>query len=351
MPAVAERLLARLPTPVRAPAELVVRTVVDAIDDRIVGLAAEVAFFSILSLPPLLLTIVAALGFLPGDQAREFVTALVDLSRDVFTRSTVDDVIAPTVEALVEGPRRDVVSIGFLLSVVSASRAVRVVLVAVALAYDIEGFRPSWRQRVWSIVLTLSLFVVVPIVVPLLLAGPDFGRAVGDLGIVPQRVMDLYPAVYAVGIGMLAVLVVATLYQLAAPWWTPFRRDLPGAVLAVAIWVASSSGLQTYTRNAITGEGSIYGLLGGPLALLVWLYLVAFGVLAGGELNAGLERMYPSPEQQRIPPSQRLRRLFSGELDESTPAGPSRRRQRPGSGPTPEGAGRATSSSIPADSQ
>lgn len=308
---VAERLLSRLPRRLIRPVELLVRTTVDARDDRIVGLAAEVAFFSILSLPPLLLTVVAALGFLPGDQADEFVTALIRVSNRVFTVSTVEDVIDPTIRAVVESPRTDVVSFGFVLSLLSASRAVRVVLIAVTIAYDLDGFRPNWRQRMWSLVLTLALFVIVPVLVPLLLAGPDFGRALARSEWVPPMIADLWPVLYWGGVGLLAVTMIAALYHLAAPWWTPFRRDLPGAFLAVGIWIASSEGLGIYTRNAITGEDSIYGLLGGPLALLVWLYLVAFGVLLGGEFNAELERLWPSPEHRRVPPGERLRRLWS----------------------------------------
>lgn len=310
----AGRLIARTPRPVRAPVELVVRVAVESSEDRIAGLAAEVAFFALLSLPPLLLTIVAALGFLPGDPASEFVSAIVRWSGRIFTRQTVEDVISPLVRALVTDTRPDVLSISFALSLLAASRAVRVVLTTVAIAYDLEGFRPSWRQRAQALALTLGLFLSVPVVVPLVLAGPDLGRALADSDLVPAGVAGLWPAVYWAGLGSLTVVMIAALYHLAAPWWTPFRRDLPGAVLAVAVWVASSAGLRVYTRNALVapeGETSIYGLLAGPIALLVWLYLLAFGVLLGGELNAELERLHPSPEHRRIPAGERLRRLWA----------------------------------------
>jgi membrane protein len=60
----------------------------------------------------------------------------------------------------------------------------------------------------------------------------------------------------------------------------------------------------------------VFQVIAGPLVLLVWLYLLAFGVILGAELNAELERMWPSPEQRQAPRGQRLRQRL---LD--TPAG------------------------------
>ena len=325
LPPLVQRAVGWLPEPARGPARLLARTAVDSVDDRIVGLSAEVAFFAILSLPPLLLTVVAALGYLPGNQSSEFVAALIRAAGQIFTRATVTEVIAPIITDLVESPRTDVLSIGFALAVLSASRAVRVMLTAVSIAYDLDGVRPGLRQRVVALLLTLALFVVVPVVVPLLLAGPDFGLALARSEFVPGVLADLWPLVYWAGVGGVGVLTVAVIHHVAAPWWTPFRRDLPGAVLAVVIWVVASAGLRYFTRT-VFADGEIYGILAGPLALLVWLYVLAFGVLVGGELNAELERLYPSPEQRGAPASERLRRLLPGGVvygrDTDAPAEP-----------------------------
>ena len=275
-------------------------------DDRVIGLSAEVAFFSILSLPPLLLTVVAALGFVPGDQTEVFVEGLVAASLRVFSETTVQQVVEPTLTSVVESERIDVLSIAFAVAVFSASRAVRVVLTAVTIAYDLEADRPSWAQRLYGLLTTLALLVVVPVVLPLLLAGPDLGAQLTGYALVPAVTADLWPWVYWGGIGLGAVVGVAGIYHLAAPWWTPFRRDVPGAVLAVLVWLGASQGLRTYAKQSVIGNEEVFGLLAGPLVMLVWLYVMAFGVILGAELNAELERLWPSPEQQRAPASERL---------------------------------------------
>ncbi len=315
----------RTPERLRPPVELVVRTITDALDDRVVGLAAEVAFFTILALPPLLLTVVAALGYLPGDQSQAFVEGISAAALRIFTRETVDDLIRPILEEVVAGDRIGVLSGAFAFAVFSASRALRVVLTSVTIAYDLEQRRPSWAQRIYGLAATLGLLVVVPILLPLVLAGPDLGQQLTVYTIVPAVTGDIWPYAYWLGVGLAAVLGVAGLYHLAAPWWTPFRRDLPGAFLAVGVWLGSSAGLRTYAEQAFIGR-EVFSVIAGPLVLLVWLYLLAFGVILGAELNAELERLWPSPEQRRAPPSERLRRRLlaspaAARLEQTLPDG------------------------------
>lgn len=303
---VAAWVVRRTPRRLRPGVELVVRTVADALDDRVVGLSAEIAFFTILALPPLLLTVVAALGYLPGDQGQAFVEGVSAAARRVFTTDTVDDLIRPILEEVVTGERIGVLSGAFAIAVFSASRALRVVLTSVTIAYDLEEQRPSWAQRLYGLATTLGLLVIVPILLPLLLAGPDLGQELTMYAVVPAVTAVIWPYIYWLGVGVGAVLGVAGLYHLAAPWWTPFRRDLPGAVLAVGVWLATSAGLRTYAEQALIGR-EVFQVIAGPLVLLLWLYMLAFGVVVGAELNAELERMWPSPEQRRAPPGDRLR--------------------------------------------
>ena len=97
---------------------------------------------------------------------------------------------------------------------------------------------------------------------------------------------------------MLAVILVAvltTLYHLGTPWSTPWVRDLPGALLALAGWLAGSLALRVYLAQSVTGEDSIYQSFAAPLAvLLLWLYVLGFAVLVGAELNAEIERAWPT---------------------------------------------------------
>lgn len=98
-----------------------------------------------------------------------------------------------------------------------------------------------------------------------------------------------WPIVGLVGVGMLA-----SFFHWAAPWRTPWRRDLPGALLAAVSWLALGAGMRVYTSRFI--EGGVFGLLAAPIAFLLWLYVTALAVLIGAELNAEIEKLWPKEE-------------------------------------------------------
>lgn len=96
--------------------------------------------------------------------------------------------------------------------------------------------------------------------------------------------------VVALGLGLLA-----WMYHIAPPRRTAWRRDVPGAVLALVVWLAGSSALRLYATGFVDPE-SPYGYFGTPLVVLLWIYLSAVALLIGAELNAEIEKMWPTAE-------------------------------------------------------
>ena len=85
----------------------------------------------------------------------------------------------------------------------------------------------------------------------------------------------------------------ATVYRIAPLHKLRWRREVPGALLATAWWLVVSGGFGVYLQLASNGVNAVFGLLGGALSLLLWLYLLAMGLLAGAELNSLLDRHRP----------------------------------------------------------
>lgn len=290
-----DRLLRRcddLPAWVRGPVLLVVQTVREAIDDRVPGLAAEIAFFVLLSLPALALTLLAGVG-LAGDlvgadwqaqlaqQIREGTSLVLQPS----SQDVVDEVLTATVEEGSAG----IVGIGLVFAIFSASRAFRVLVETVTIAYDLEETRPRWQQRLWGLGLTIAGLFVGLVVAPLVIIGPRFGATLSRLlGGVPGLAATWSLAYWPTAIVVLTLLVTA-LFHVAAPWQTPWRKDVPGALTAVGLWLLGSVGLRGYARFVIETDAA-YGPLAGPLVVLLWLYVTAFSLLLGAEFNAELHR-------------------------------------------------------------
>jgi membrane protein len=253
---------------------------------RVTGLAAEAAFFAILSLPPLVFGLAGAIGFVAQRFAVttlvEFRQEVLDIAARLLVPSAVQEVIAPTLDDVLSGGRFDIISIGFVLALWSGSRALNVVVDTVTIMYGLAGHRSILRTRALSFSLYTVFLVAAVILLPLVLAGPDLVDR-----ILPQRLEalgHLYWPVVLLG----SVALLASLYHLAVPVRTPWRSDLPGAALTLLMWLAGSALLRLVLGLSI-GTTSIYGPLAAPIAVLIWLYLICLALLVGAAFNASLD--------------------------------------------------------------
>ncbi len=301
MTALRRRLVDRAPT-LRT---LAANTYRASVHDRLPGLAAEVAFFLLLSLPPLLLVLLGAVGYLGDLIGPEFVadvqSAITDAVDNVITQETVEDVLDPALDNLLERGRADILSFGALLAIWSGSRAIRVFVGAVTVAYNMKDRRTWWQHRLLALGLTVAGILTLAVLLPLLVVGPRFGATLasrsgmGSSAVETAWALAWYPAVGVLGLSLLA-----WVYHVVPPRRTLWRRDLPGAVLALTVWALGSLGLRVYATVFVSAD-SAYSLFGAPLVLLLWIYVTAFALLLGAELNAEVERLWPtawSPAEQ-----------------------------------------------------
>ncbi|MGK5554060.1 YihY/virulence factor BrkB family protein [Actinomadura kijaniata] len=278
----------------RAPAvlwELTRGTAVSGFRHRVTGLAAEAAFFALLSLPPLVLGLVATMGYLRGvlgaDTVTEIRTWVVAQAQTVLTGPAVDAVVVPLIDEVIKGGRPDLVSAGFLLSLWAGSRATNVYVDTITISYGLSGVRGVVRTRLRAFFLYLLGLVMTVVVLPPLVAGPALVRRVLPEG--AELVQMLYWPVLVT----LAVVFLALMYHMSVPVRTAWWRELPGAVVALLIWIGGSVALRVYLTGSLSGV-SVYGSLSAPIAVLAWLYVAALAVLIGAALNAEIDRRWPS---------------------------------------------------------
>lgn len=271
------------------------RTARDARDDRITGLAAEITFFAVVAIPPLLLVVAGGLGFVAdligAASTASMRRAILDGARAVLNDSTVRDTIRPTLDNLLEGGRADVMSFGAIVALWSSSRATKVAVVAITIAYDVPPSRSLWRRRAIAVGLTAGAITSAVLVLPLFVVGP--GLLTGGLERIGlgQAAAPLATVTHWLVAATLAVTLLTTLYHVAPPRWTPWHRDLPGALLALALWVGGATLLRTYIEWTITSNET-YGPFAAPIVILLWLYFTALAVLLGAELNAEIETLW-----------------------------------------------------------
>jgi membrane protein len=272
-------------------ARLTVETIRVCLRYRVTGLASEAGFFMLLSLPPLVLGLFGGVGYVSGwlgnDIVKDLIKGIRDFSSEFLVANVVDQIILPTANDVLKNGRGDLISLGFLLSIWSGSRALNVFVDTISIMYGQSGERGIVRTRALSLTLYFLSLLVGIVVIPLVVIGPSW---LGDL--LPAEVHFLTYLYWPV-VSVLAVASIATLFHISTPRRSPWLRDVPGAALTLVIWVLASFILRGTLTASVSGGTSIYGPLSTPIVLLIFLYALAIAVLIGAALNAAIRTMWP----------------------------------------------------------
>ena len=283
---------------------------------RATGLAAEMAYYLVLSLIPLVTAVGASLGFLatvlPATDVqaiREGAASAVEL---VLGQELAAQVAVPLLDELLG---RDQVALavgGAVAALFLGSRVLRSVVAALGEAVQIPERRGFWRLWGLAVALTLLAVVTVTVVLGLIVIGPLFGggqavaEAVGA-GSAFRWVWSLgrWPVTLAILWAFLVLLY--RLGQRARGW----RRVMPGAVLATGGLVLLASGFRLYLdiappggRTLSSGQGAASAaslFLTTALAVLLFGWLAGLVVLAGGIFNAEWSASAPRATDDIVP--------------------------------------------------
>ena len=277
--------------PVRWPAlkewrDVLVRTWKEAGDDNVGLLAAGVAFYAFLAFVPLLAATVLVYGLAaePETVAKHIRELFGVLPEDAAA------LIGDQLKSLTDSPdaaKGWSLVVALALAIYGASKGSGAIVTALNIAYEVKDGRGFIKSTLLSLGMTVGALLVLVIAA----AGISVMAWVEALfpgfpGWAHLLFQFLFwaVAVVAVGLGLAAV------YRYApsrpdAPWmWVS-----PGSAAATLLWLIGSLGFGLYV-SSFGNYNATYGSLGGVVVFLTWLYLSAYIVLMGGEMNSELER-------------------------------------------------------------
>lgn len=250
-------------------------------EDQIGDLAAQLAYYLLLSLFPFLLLAVTIMGYLPisGAELLETIQPYAPPSTYEFIRSNL--------HVITSQKSGKVLSISLIATIYIASLVFHSIIRILNDAYQVKHDRPFWKQ------LLVGFFLMVGILIGLVVS---FGVSVfGDLlantlfpwfGATPGFIELWLLLRWLVG-SIILFVVFYSLYIFAPHTHVGFRRAIPGAVFATLGWQVSSYFFGIYVSK-FGNYTVVYGNLGGLMILLGWFYLSALILILGGMVNATL---------------------------------------------------------------
>jgi membrane protein len=222
---------------------------------------------------------------------------IIGFCRTVFSTNAVQDIIEPTVNSILTVGKGEIVSVGFLISLWAGSSAMSSFVDAITVAHDQYGVRNDVWQRIFALLLYLCGLVILVVGLPLLAIGPDLLPEFFPPDWRPT-VTSWVSTLYFPTLGVMITLALTTLYKLALPRKLPWHRGLPGAVLAMVVFLLSSVGLRVYL-NWITKTGYTYGALAAPIAFLLLMFFIGLAVVGGAYFNSAIQELWPAKATRR----------------------------------------------------
>jgi membrane protein len=259
--------------------------------DRLLGLAAETAFFAVLSIFPGLLIAASLLGlldvFVGADLAARAQDRVVS-GLDLVLTDEASGALS-SIQSLFEQTRGELLTVAAVGALVTLSGAFAVVINALNIAYDTDERRSWVRRRLLGLVMGLATVVVVALALAVLVVGPLFGRgeALADMVGLGSAFTFAWNVLRIPVLVVGVVLWATMLFHYAPSRRTRWRDALPGAVMATVLWLGASAGFNVYLRIA-AGGNPVLGAFGGGVIVMTWVYLLSLALLLGGELNATL---------------------------------------------------------------
>ena len=272
-------------------------------EDEIFGRAAQLSYYFLLALFPLLLFLLTLFGYLNG-AGSHLRQKLITYLGTVVPYSALR-LIVETIDQVTNARGGGKLSFGLLAALWAASSGLSALTQALNAAYEVRETRPWWKVRLVSIALTLAIALLIISALSIVLYGGRLGHFLA-MFIHQGQAFTLTWKILQWPIALTFVFLAFSLIYRVAPDLGAQRRGgrlsvydyrrrwfSPGVLIAVVLWLLVSLGFRLYL-HFFNSYSATYGSLGALIILMLWFYLTGAAILLGGEINCELEDVKPS---------------------------------------------------------
>lgn len=243
-----------------------------------------VAYYLLLSLFPLLITVGNILPFLSIDP-----NSILPYIQEIMP-STIYQFLGPAIEDLLTQSSGGLLSISAITTIWSASKSINALQKAMNKSLGVEQ-RAGVVARILS-VLVLILFLFAMVALSLIIgAGQVFLDAIQPIFQIPESFVNIFQTVKWPLTFVALFVLMAIIYWMIPNAKMKIRSILPGSVFATVGWLLLSQVFGLYARYFATTVSG-YQIIGSFVVLMLWLNFAAMIIILGSVLNASMEEFY-----------------------------------------------------------
>lgn len=256
-------------------------------EDNILGRSAQLSFYFLLALFPILIVVTVLVGRFTGGRiaAYEGLAAFLD----AVAPESASRLIGTVFRQIDQGLSGANLAFVLALALWAASSGMVAIMDALNRAYEIAESRPWWRRRLIAIALTAALMLLAVAALAVILQGTRIAQAIAQASGLGGALATLWTLAQW-PLALAFVLLVFNLLYLYAPNVRHRRWHwlMPGTMVGVVLWLAAGFAFKLYLSR-FGSYNVIYGSLGAVIVLLFWLYLTGIAILIGAQVNSEIE--------------------------------------------------------------
>lgn len=256
-------------------------------DHDIFGGAAQLSYYFLLALFPLLLFMMTLLGYF-AEAGSELRLKLLSYLSNVMPGTAIT-LVHKTLDEISDAKSGGKLSLGILAALWAASNGMGAISATLNAAYGVRETRSWWKVRMISVALTIAVSITIVIALALVM----YGGHIGDGVAARYGFTNAFTTVWKLFQWPFALFFLMFTFNMIfyfAPdrkgkrkWWTL------GTVAATALWLLVSLGFKLYL-HFFDSYSVTYGSLGALIVLMLWFYFTGLAILIGGEINSELEQ-------------------------------------------------------------
>lgn len=285
--------------------DFVRQTVAQARKDRLSAHAGNVAFRVLFALFP---SLIAVFWLLKVAHADRLIRALHDLIGTAMPEAAarpIQDQLVYIPGDQANGALTAGAALALVVSLWAISGMVRAMMDALNAMYAVEERRPLWQRCALSLALGLAVVALLLAALFLIVFGAALARRTAQatgMGVLFRAGWSvvMWPVLTAFVLAACALL-----YYVAPDVQQRMRWVSMGAIVAAVLWLLFSVVYSIYV-NRFASYREVYGALAGIALLMAYVYVSAFILLLGAEMNQVIEINHPDgkDEGERTPINQ-----------------------------------------------
>lgn len=246
--------------------------------------ASAIAFNFFMALFPATIFLFSLLAYVPIENFPQLFMTMIER----FVPASTYEVISLTILDIVGNQRSSLLSFGFLTAIYFSSNGVYTIMGAFNKGFEIFSSRNEWNKRLLSLGLTIALtFLLIFAIVVLVSGSYVINHVVGSYfenSNVSFVLLNLMRYLIVISLLFFAL---SILYHYGPSTLEKWRFISPGASLATILFIVSSQVFSFYIENFST-YNKLYGSIGTLIIIMLWIFINAFVLLIGFELNAAV---------------------------------------------------------------